>query len=199
MDKPDPTIPSEVSDQELVLRAQQHDRRAFDLLMERYQGRIYALLYHMTSNKQDAEDLLQDVFLKAFKALPKFKGNSSFYTWVYRIGVNTAINFTKKRKRKQAMSLDDLDMRIEHDPALVQMSSQDTPDRNLNLKDLQKKLNNALLTLSEKHRTVVVMHDVQGLPHHEIGKVLGISSGTVRSRLFYARRQLQAELSELPH
>jgi len=198
MDNSEKIIPIEVSDQELVLRAQQHDRKAFDILMERYQGRIYALLYHMTSNKQDAEDLLQDVFLKAFKALPKFKGNSSFYTWVYRIGVNSAINFTKKRKRKQAMSLDDLDMRIEHDPALVQMSSQDTPDRSLNLKDLQIKLNAALQTLSENHRTVVVMHDVQGLPHHEIGKVLGVSSGTVRSRLFYARRQLQAELSELP-
>lgn len=198
MDNSEKITPIEVSDQELVLRAQQHDRKAFDILMERYQGRIYALLYHMTSNKQDAEDLLQDVFLKAFKALPKFKGNSSFYTWVYRIGVNSAINFTKKRKRKQAMSLDDLDMRIEHDPALVQMASQDTPDRSMNLKDLQIKLNAALQTLSENHRTVVVMHDVQGLPHHEIGKVLGVSSGTVRSRLFYARRQLQAELSELP-
>lgn len=189
----------EISDQEWVLRAQQHDPKAFNVLMEKYQGRIYALLYHMTSNKQDAEDLLQEVFLKAYKALPKFKGNSSFYTWVYRIGVNTAINYTKKRKRKQALSLDDLDMRIEHDPALVQLSSQETPDRKMNLEDLQKKLNVALQSLSEKHRTVVVLHDVQELPHHEIGKILGISAGTVRSRLFYARRQLQSQLADIPN
>lgn len=190
--------PGDIPDQEWVIRAQQNDSKAFDHLMQKYHGRIYALLYHMTSNKQDAEDLLQDVFLKAYKALPKFKGNSSFYTWVYRIAVNSAINFTKKRKRKQALSLDDMDMRIEHDPALVQMSSQESPDRNMNLKDLQKKLNDAMLTLSENHRTVVVLHDIQGLPHHEIGKILGVSSGTVRSRLFYARRQLQAELSDTP-
>ncbi|MEX2606680.1 MAG: sigma-70 family RNA polymerase sigma factor [Kiritimatiellia bacterium] len=179
---------------EWVLRAQQGDMVAYDQLAAAYQGRIYGLLYNMTSNKEDAEDLLQEVFLKAYRALPKFKGNSSFYTWIYRIAVNRAINFVKKRKRRQALSLDDLDMGIERDPALVQMSSSDGPDRDIRLKELQEKLNKALQTLSEKHRTVVVLHDIQGLPHHEIGRIMGCSPGTVRSRLFYARQQLQAQL-----
>lgn len=186
----------EIPDDIQVQNARQGDLQAYDYLMSKYQSRIYALLYNMTSNKEDAEDLLQDVFLKGYKALPKFKGQSSFYTWIYRIGVNTAINFVKKRKRTQGLSLDHLDLGIERDPALVQMASQESPDRNLGLKELQIKLNKALQTLSEKHRMVVILHDVQGLPHHEIGKILGVSSGTVRSRLFYARQQLQAQLTE---
>lgn len=186
----------EIPDDIHVQNARQGDLQAYDYLMSKFQGRIYALLYNMTSNKEDAEDLLQDVFLKGYKALPKFKGQSSFYTWIYRIAVNTAINFVKKRKRTQGLSLDHLDLGIERDPALVQMASQESPDRNLGLKELQIKLNKALQTLSEKHRMVVILHDVQGLPHHEIGKILGVSSGTVRSRLFYARQQLQAQLTE---
>jgi len=185
-------------EEEWILRAQRGDVSAFDRLMEEYQGRIYGLLYNMTSNREDAEDLLQEVFLKAYQALPKFRGQSSFYTWVYRIAVNRAINYVKKRKRRQGMSLDDLDMGIERDPALVQLSSQDTPERQIRLTELQEKLNEALQTLSEKHRTVVILHDIQGVPHQEIGEILGCSPGTVRSRLFYARQQLQAHLSEIP-
>lgn len=188
----------EIPDEIQVQKARQGDLQAYDYLMSKYQSRIYALLYNMTSNKEDAEDLLQEVFLKGYKALPRFKGHASFYTWIYRIAVNTAINYVKKRKRTQGLSLDHLDLGIERDPALVQMASQETPDRNLGLKELQIKLNKALQTLSEKHRTVVVLHDIQGLPHHEIGKILGVSSGTVRSRLFYARQQLQSQLTENP-
>lgn len=185
-----------LSEEELVFRAQQGNAAAFDRLMREYQSRIYALLYNMTSNREDAEDLLQEVFLKAFQALPKFRGGSSFYTWIYRIAVNRAINFVKKRKRRRGFSLDDVDLGMERDPALVEMSAQDTPLREAKLKELQEKLNEALQTLSEKHRTVVVLHDIQGLPHHEIGKILGCSAGTVRSRLFYARQQLQAQLTD---
>lgn len=198
MKKETENVQEDIPDSHWVQEARQGDLQAFDYLMSKYSGRIYALLYNMTSNKEDAEDLLQEVFLKAYKALPKFKEKSSFYTWVYRIGVNTAINYVKKRKKKQGLSLDHLDLGLERDPALVQMASQETPDRNLNLKELQKKLNSALQTLSENHRTVVVLHDIQGLPHHEIGKILGVSSGTVRSRLFYARQQLQAQLTNFP-
>jgi RNA polymerase sigma-70 factor (ECF subfamily) len=189
--------PSETPEAELILRAQRGDLGAFSQLMERVQGRIYGLLYNMTSSKEDAEDLLQEVFIKAHASLPKFKGQSSFYTWVYRIAVNRAINFVKKRKKRQGLSLDDLDLGIERDPALVEMSSSETPDRNIHLKELQEKLNTALQELSEKHRTVVIMHDIQGMPHHEIADVIGCSPGTVRSRLFYARRELQSILSEV--
>jgi len=196
MTTPSPSDYEAMSEEEVILRAQRGDNQAFDHLMQGVQGRIYALLYNMTSSKEDAEDLLQDVFIKAHKALPKFKGNSSFYTWVYRIGVNRAINFVKRRKKRQGLSLDDLDLGIERDPALVDMANSETPDRAIRLKELQEKLNVALQSLSEKHRTVVIMHDIQGMPHHEIAEVLGCSSGTVRSRLFYARRELQAILSE---
>jgi len=182
---------------DLIQRSRRGDLKAFDLLVAAYQDRIYGLLYNMTSNREDAEDLVQEVFLKAYEALPRFKGKSSFYTWVYRIAVNRAINFVKKRKRRAGLSLDDVDLALERDPALVQLAGSDTPERGLQLNELQEKLNKALQTLSEKHRTVVVMHDIQGIPHHEIGEILGCSAGTVRSRLFYARQQLQAQLSDL--
>jgi len=183
-------------DAELVLKAQQGDVHAFDQLVERYHSKIYGLTYNMTSNREDAEDLTQEVFVKAFEALPRFKGKSSFYTWVYRIAVNKTINYRKKRNRKRALSLDSFDQDIKLDDAYHEMTAKGSPLRNISLSELQKKLNEALLNLSEKHRTVVVMHDMQGIPHDEIAKVVGASVGTVRSRLFYARRQMQTELSD---
>lgn len=193
----EPRRPEPLPDAPLVEASRNGDLQAYDELMQRYHGRIYALLYHMTSNKEDAEDLLQEVFLKAYQSLPKFRGQSSFYTWVYRIAVNRAINFVKKRQRKSALSLDHVDLGVERDPAFVEMASGDTPSRQATLSELQEKLNSALQTLSEKHRIVVVMHDIQGIPHNEIAETLNCSPGTVRSRLFYARQQLQAELSDL--
>lgn len=187
---------SERDDRDLVKLAQDGDVHAYDELMRRHQSKIYALIYNMTSNQQDAEDLVQEVFLKGFKVLKRFQGKSSFYTWIYRIAVNRTINFVKQRKNRSAWSLNDLDASIENDPAYVELSSRDTPFRDASISELQEKLNAALQKLSEKHRAVVVLHDIQGVPHEEIGKMMGCSSGTVRSRLFYARQQLQAELSE---
>jgi len=184
------------SDDELVLKAQQGDVHAFDELVERYHSKIYGLTYNMTSNREDAEDLTQEVFVKAFEALPRFKGKSSFYTWIYRIAVNKTINYRKKRNRKRALSLDQFDQEIKTDDVYHDLTSKGSPLRNISLSELQKKLNEALQNLSEKHRTVVVMHDMQGIPHEEIAKMVGASVGTIRSRLFYARRQMQSELSE---
>jgi len=183
-------------DTELVLQSQQGDVRAFEMLVERYHGKIYGLTYNMTSNREDAEDLTQEVFMKAFEALPRFKGKSSFYTWVYRIAVNKTINYRKKRNRKRALSLDQFDQDIKTDDTYHELTAKGSPLRNISLSELQEKLNEALQHLSEKHRTVVVMHDMQGIPHDEIAKVVGASVGTVRSRLFYARRQMQTELTE---
>lgn len=183
-------------DEELVLKAQTGDLHAFDELVERYHGKIYGLTYNMTSNREDAEDLTQEVFVKAFEALPRFKGKSSFYTWIYRIAVNKTINYRKKRTRKRAISLDQFDQDIKTDEIYQELTTKGSPLRNMSLSELQIKLNGALQNLSEKHRTVVIMHDMEGIPHEEIAKVVGASVGTVRSRLFYARRQMQAELSE---
>ena len=171
-------------------------RRQADQLVRRYQTRIYSLAYNMTGNKEDAEDMVQDVFVKAFSSLKSFRGTSSFYTWIYRIAINRTINFLKRRKKKQAVSLNDVDEGVERDPAYVELSARESPVRDASLTELQEKLNKALLTLSEKHRTVVVLHDIQGLPHDEIARMTGCSEGTVRSRLFYARQQLQGELAE---
>jgi len=187
----------ESADRQLVRLAQGGDLDAFDELVVRYQERIYALVYHMTSNHEDASDLAQESFLKAWKALKNFKGDSSFYTWVYRIAVNHTLNHLKtRRSRTHHVSLNDLDFNAEHDPDLVQLISHKNPRRDANLRELSERLNEALLKLSEEHRTVVTLHDIQGLPHDEIAKILECNPGTVRSRLFYARQQLQAWLSD---
>jgi RNA polymerase sigma factor RpoE len=183
-------------ERELVDRAQRGDLGAYDELVKRYQERIYATVYHMTSNHEDANDLAQESFVKAYQALKSFKGGSSFYTWLYRIAVNKTINFLKQRKNRQHMSLNDLDFNAEHNPDLVALISDKTPRRDAGLSELQEKLNAALLKLSDSHRLAVVLHDVQGLSHEEIAKVMHCNIGTVRSRLFYARQQLQALLAD---
>src|SRR4051794_10430843 len=185
-----------IDEKELVERARNGDMAAYDELVKRYQERIYATVYHMTSNHEDANDLAQEAFIKAYQALKSFKGGSSFYTWVYRIAVNKTINFLKQRKNRQQMSLDDIDFNAEHDPDLVALISEKTPRRDINLAELQEKLNGAMQKLSEPHRLVVALHDVQGLSHEEIAKIMGCNIGTIRSRLFYARQQLQAHLSD---
>jgi RNA polymerase sigma-70 factor (ECF subfamily) len=184
------------SDEGLVKRAQRGDLSAYDELIRRYQERIYSTLYHMTANHEDANDLAQEAFIKAFRALKSFKGDASFFTWLYRIAVNKAINFLKQRKQRTHLSLNDLDFNAEHDPDLVALISDKTPRREINLTELQERLNAAMRKLSEEHRLVVTLHDVQGLPHEQISKIMDCNVGTVRSRLFYARQQLQAYLSD---
>ena len=185
-----------VSDMTLVQLARSEDVGAYDELVRRYQERIYATVYHMTSNHEDANDLVQETFIKAYRALKTFKGDSSFYTWVYRIAVNKTINFLKQRKNRLHMSLNDVDFDAEKDPDLVALVSEKTPRRDLNLAELQDKLNGAMLKLSEHHRLVVTLHDIQGLSHEEIATIMDCNIGTVRSRLFYARQQLQAYLTD---
>ena len=191
-----PETPAPVDEGVLVQRVRRGDLEAYDELIRRYQERIYATIYHMTANHEDANDLAQESFIKAFQALKSFKGGSSFYTWLYRIAVNKTINFLKQRKNRIHLSLNDLDFNTEHNPDLVALISEKTPHREVNLAELQEKLNTALLKLSEPHRLVVVLHDVQDMSHEEIAKIMDCNIGTVRSRLFYARQQLQALLAD---
>ena len=121
--------PDAAAEQELVRRARRGDLEAYDDLVRRYQQRIYATIYHMTANHEDANDLAQDAFIKAYQALKSFKGGSSFYTWVYRIAVNKTINFLKQRKNRSHMSLNDLDFNAEHDPDMLALVSDKTPRR----------------------------------------------------------------------
>ena len=193
---PDANTPAGMLEGDLVRKARHGDLKAYDELVQRYQQRIYATIYHMTANHEDANDLAQDSFIKAFQALKSFKGGSTFYTWLYRIAVNKTINFLKQRKNKHHFSLNDLDFQTENNPDLVALISHKTPLREVGLTELQKKLNEALLKLSEPHRMVVVLHDVQGQSHEEIAEIMDCNIGTVRSRLFYARQQLQGYLTE---
>ena len=195
-DPPAPTS-SAADDRALVERAQAGDLRAFDDLVRKYTPKLYGLVYNMTSNREDTADLLQDIFAKAYRSLKRFMGKSSFYTWIYSIAVNMTLNFLKKRSRYAKVSLDDVDSGIENDPEFVKITTaaRDTV-REVNIHELQKRLNAAMMKLSEDHRTVVTLYDIQGLQHNEISKILGVSEGTVRSRLFYAHRQLQTYLED---
>lgn len=197
--QPPEVRPSEVEspDSVLVSRAQAGDLDAYDQLVRRHQERVYGTIYHMTASHEDAADLTQEAFIKANNALKGFKGDCSFFTWLYRIAVNRTLNFLKQRRNRSIhLSLNDLDLNAEHDPDIVALVSEQTPRRDLDLTELQERLNAAMLKLSEVHRMVVVLHDIQGLPHEEIATIMDCNPGTVRSRLFYARQQLQAYLSD---
>ena len=184
------------SDNQLVERTQAGDARAFDELVVRFSPRLYGLIYNMTASHEDTNDLLQEVFAKAYRSIRGFQGKSSFYTWMHTIAVNMTINFLKKRNRRKTMSLDDVDNGILNDPDFIAATSNGDPSHSANLGELQKKLNESMLKLSHEHRSVVTMFDIQGMPHAEIAKILKISEGTVRSRLFYAHKQLQTHLQE---
>ena len=186
----------EVNDAELGSRTQGGDPRAFDDLVRKYSPRLYGLVYNMTSNHEDTNDLLQDIFAKAYRSIKGFRGKSSFYTWLHTIATNMTINFLKKRSRSYNMSLDDMDNGVHNDPNFIELTSGPDATREVDLKELQQRLNEAMMKLSNEHRAVVTMFDIQGMPHAEIGKILGCSEGTVRSRLFYAHRQLQNYLQE---
>lgn len=188
--------PAQVEDAELVTRTQAGDAEAFDALILKYSQRLYGLVYHMTSNHEDTNDLLQDIFAKAFRSIGGFQGKSSFYTWIHSISVNMTINFLKKRGRRFHMSLDDIDGGVQNDKEFIDLTATSDPVRDNDLLELQQRLNEAMQKLSHEHRAVVTMFDIQGMPHAEISQILGVSEGTVRSRLFYAHRQLQNYLEE---
>jgi RNA polymerase sigma factor (sigma-70 family) len=191
MDQPRPD-----EDQQLVARTQSGDASAFDQLVVKYSPRLYGLIYNMTSNHEDTNDLLQDVFAKAYKAIRGFRGKSSFYTWIHSIAVNMTLNFLKKRGRRYHLSLDDVDASIQNDKEFLELTATSSPVREADLSELQRRLNESMMKLSDEHRAVVTMFHIQGMPHAEISKILRVSEGTVRSRLFYANRQLQNYLDE---
>jgi len=179
----------------LVARIQAGEAGRFDDLILKYRERIWGVLYHMTSNREDAADLAQDTFLKAFQSINRFQGQSSFFTWIYRIAVNSALNHLQKNKIRRFFSLEkirDEDAASELLQHLTDTGS--TSDRAAYLSELQQKLNEAMQKLSIKHRTVVTLFEIDGLSHEEIAEITGTSVGTVRSRLHYAKQLLQAEL-----
>ncbi len=183
-------------DQDLVSRARDGDTRAFDALIMKYGDKLFGLIYSMTSHKEDTHDLLQEIFAKAYQSLPKFKGKSTFYTWIYQIATNRTLNFLKKQKNRAGVSLDDAESSVQQDPALIDTAANANPERQSSINELQIRLNEAMMKLSESHRMVVTLFDVQGMSHKEIAAVLNSSEGTIRSRLHYAHLQLQSALQD---
>lgn len=196
-DKAIDSLASNNEDWEWLSRFKSGNRNAFDFLVRKYQRRLFGVIYNMTSNKEDTADILQDVFVKAFRSLDGFKGGSQFYTWLYRIAVNTTLNFLNKRKQKNAMSLEAWNTEDDKIPDfLLNDPKGEKGDKATLLKELQEKLNEALQKLSTTHRAVVVLFEIDGMSHSEIAEILHCSEGTVRSRLHYAKEQLKQLLSD---
>ena len=181
----------------LVSRAIDGDFDAFDQIMLLYRERLYGVIYNMTFNHEDAADLTQESFVKAFRSLSKFKRKSSFFTWLYRIGVNLTLTHLKRKKARKFFSFDQLIDQNKSKNHSVEFSSSETSSvKTTLLNELHEKLNEALSKLSDKHRTIVVLFEIDGLSHKQIASIMKCTEGTVRSRLHYAKVQLQSLLSE---
>jgi RNA polymerase sigma-70 factor (ECF subfamily) len=182
------------SDQVLVSRVQSGDVAAFDVLVRKYRERLYGVIYNLTSNREDAADLTQESFIKAFSSINRFKGKSAFFTWLYRIGVNTTLSHLKRNRFRRFFSLENIQEEGSNAQVLETLAAKHKSEKGALLSELQEKLNEAMQKLSPKHRTVVVLFEIEGLSHQEIADIAGCSVGTVRSRLHYAKQQLQADL-----
>lgn len=183
------------ADFEIVRRVQAGDVAAFDGLIKKYRERLYGVVYNLTSNREDAADLTQDAFIKAFQSIHRFSGKSSFFTWLYRIAVNSTISHLRKNRLRSFFSLESVDAEepVARD-VIEALTDKSGVDRDSYVRELQEKLNAAMHKLSIKHRTVVTLFEIDGLSHQEIAEVMDCSVGTVRSRLHYAKQLLQAEL-----
>ena len=184
----------EITDRVLVERAQAGDPTAFDELVRRYQPRLLGMLYNMTSNQTDAWDLAMETFEKAYKSIHSFRLDAAFFTWLYRIGFNLTVNFIKRNKHRNNLSMDDADLDLQNRAEFIDVSASGDAEKQARLAELKKKLNESMMKLSDEHRAVVTLFDVQGLSHAEISKIMNCKEETVRSRLFYAHKQLQKYL-----
>jgi RNA polymerase sigma-70 factor, ECF subfamily len=185
-----------LDDQSLVAACRAGRTEAFDVLVERYQQRLYPTVLRLTGSPEDAEDVLQDAFVRAFEKLDQFQGDSSFYTWVYRIAVNLALSGHRKRRIRSALRLGNrpLISRGAHPP---DESAESDPSAPLERAERERIVADALNRLSPEHRAIVVLKDFDGHRYEEISVILGIPVGTVRSRLHRARCELADRLRVL--
>ncbi len=185
-------------DSVLVTRCQQGETAAFDELITRYRSRIYAMIYNMVRNEEDAWDLAQESFVKAWKSIGRFKGQSSFYTWLYRIGMNVTIDWLRKKKIQATSEFDDSIKLGEVEPgAATTPHIEFLPHERMHHDDIRQRIDEAIGRLSPDHRAVILLKEVEGLQYQEIADTMECSIGTVMSRLFYARKKLQSMLQDI--
>jgi RNA polymerase sigma-70 factor, ECF subfamily len=186
-----------VDDHDLVLDAKRGDRDAFKTLFERYHRRAYALALGVVRNPDDAFDVVQDAFIKAHRYLDKFEGNSSFYTWLYRIVMNLAIDHIRKHRKVKPIELDETRLDNEDDDPLLPRILGGNPGRALLDKQIRHRIDQALDELSDNHRSVLIMRELEGLSYEDMAQAMRCSKGTIMSRLFHARRNMQKRLLDL--
>jgi RNA polymerase sigma-70 factor (ECF subfamily) len=188
-----------VSELDLVRRCQAGDTEAFDELVTRYRTRVFGMIYNMVHSEQDAWDLAQDTFVKAWKSIERFRGHSSFYTWIYRIVMNVTIDWLRKKKVKGGgPEFDDAVQLKEIDPASKTVPKADAlPYQTMERGEIRARIESAIAQLSPEHRAVILMKEIEEMQYHEIAETLGCSIGTVMSRLFYARKKLQNLLKDV--
>ena len=185
------------SDAELIQAVLGGDATAYRGLVERYQGRVYTMIYGMVRNQEDARDLTQDVFIKAYRNLHGFRADARFYTWLYRIAMNLAIDLTRRRQHRPLPGLED-DVAVRGDDgAVLDLHHADSPRKAVERSQLYATILKALDQLPEDQRQVVLLRELEGLSYKEISEVLDVPEGTVMSRLFYARKKLQALLADV--
>ena len=181
--------PARDADQLLVERVQQGDKRAFDLLVLKYQHKIISVVHRYMRDPADVNDVVQEAFIKAYRALPNFRGESAFYTWMYRIAINTAKNDLISKGRRPPSS--DVDVEdAEYYRGNENLHDVDTPENNLFRDELQTAVQNVIQSLPDDLRTAVTLREMDGLSYEEIAEIMECPVGTVRSRIFRAREAI---------
>jgi RNA polymerase sigma-70 factor (ECF subfamily) len=192
-------VPSVVpEDRELIANCRAGDIEAFSTIVSRYQDRVFNLAYRLLGNFEEARDVSQTAFIRAFESLGSFRGSSAFYTWLYRIVVNAALDARKARSRRIETGMEELDELAGDCPGNpAGTGSADDPVGSLIRAEEHERITRAIAALDDEHRTVVVLRDVQGLDYREIAQVTGLAKGTVKSRLHRARLLLRDQLKDL--
>ncbi|QBC45784.1 RNA polymerase sigma factor RpoE [Iodobacter fluviatilis] len=184
-------------DQELVVRAQAGDKRAFELLVVKYQRRVARLLSRLIRDQNEIEDVSQESFIKAYRALPSFRGESAFYTWLYRIAINTAKNHLSTLGRRPQLLADYEDEEGESLDAAAQIPDYHTPETELSNRQIVSTVNAVVDELPSELRTAITLREMEGLSYEDIAAVMNCPIGTVRSRIFRAREAIADKLRPL--